>query len=103
MNSLPGSDVPNSHDVSERLVTDTNAASDAEVTRIRVTAPEEQVNEPQLAAAVPTVVTVVIVPHRHRGGREPSGERGEPQPGLRYVLLGISHGQPAAYATLPRP
>ena len=45
----------------------------------------------------------VPVPHRHRGGREPSGERGEPLPGLRYVLLGISHGQPAAYATLPRP
>ncbi len=50
MNSPPGSAVPNSHDVSERLVTDTNAASDAEVTRI--TAPEEQVNEPQLEATV---------------------------------------------------
>ncbi len=31
MNSPPGSAVPNSHDFSERLVADTNAASDAEV------------------------------------------------------------------------
>ena len=44
------SEVHFSHDVSERLVTDTNAASDAEVTWI--TAPEDlQVDEPQLAAA----------------------------------------------------
>jgi hypothetical protein len=43
--------VPNSHGVNERLVADTNAASDAEVTRI--TAPEDLlVNDPKLAAAV---------------------------------------------------
>jgi hypothetical protein len=45
----------------------------------------------------------VPVPHCHSGGREPLRERGEPQQGLRFVLLGISNGQPAAYATLPRP
>jgi hypothetical protein len=61
MNSPSGSAVPNSHDVSEslteRLVTDTNAASDAKVNWI--TAPEDlQVYEPQLAATVRASTTL---------------------------------------------
>jgi hypothetical protein len=46
---------------------------------------------------------LVPLPHRHRGGREPSGDRVETRQGLRYVLLGISSGNPAMYSTPPRP
>jgi len=101
MNSPPGSAVPNSHDVSERLVTDTNAASDAEVTRI--TAPEEQVNEPQLEAAVRARTTSPSWWQRAigRAGGTPTGVTVRPPRDIARTTGGVRDTSPSPTCTTP--
>jgi hypothetical protein len=101
MNSPPGSAVPNSHDVSKRLVTDTNAASDAEVTQI--TAPVEQDNEPQLAAAVRARTTSPSWWQRATGraGGTPTGVTVHPPRDIARTTGGVRYTSSSPSCTTP--